>query len=276
MVSIADPLAGGAGGTNGLAMPHGVSAKSFGDVRIDVRDAVAIVVFARPPDNYFDIELLGDLAAALEAADAMPEVRAIVMASDGRSFCAGAALGPAAFDPAPIYAQGSRIFAIRKPIVAAVQGAAIGGGLGLALAADFRVVSDETRLSANFVKVGIHPGFGLTLTLPRLIGKQAANLLLLTGRRIDGKTAMELGAADKLLPAAELRAGAVALAAELAAGAPLAVQATRATMRSDLLDQLPAQLAIEVEHQRILFGSEDFQEGVAAVRERRVGRWRGR
>jgi enoyl-CoA hydratase/carnithine racemase len=258
-----------------LAHASQISRTRFGAVDLAQSGAVAVAVFSRPPDNYFDAELLDNIATALEEADSRTNIRAVVLASEGRSFCAGAALGQSSFDPAPVYAQGSRIFAIRKPIVAAVQGAAIGGGLGLALAADFRVVSEETRFSANFVKVGIHPGFGLTLTLPRLVGSQTASLLLLTGRRINGRTAVEIGAADLIVPAADLRTRAIEFAAELAAGAPLAVQATRSTLRADLLEKLPAHLEVEIDHQRTLFLSNDFQEGIAAVRERRPGEWTG-
>jgi len=248
---------------------------SFGDVRLSEEGAVAVLVFSRPPDNYFDRQLLADIADALDAVDAAPHLRATVLASDGRSFCTGASLGEAGLDPAAIYHEGLRIFAARKPIVAAIQGSAIGGGFGLALAADFRVTTAKARFSANFVKIGIHPGFGITHSLPRLVGTQAAALLLLTGRRVGGEEALALGLADLLAPEDALRDRAVALAAEIAEAAPLAVQAVRATLRAGLVEDLRRQVDLEAAEQARLFRTDDFKEGLKAVAERRPGRWTG-
>jgi enoyl-CoA hydratase/carnithine racemase len=253
-----------------------MSAETFGDVTLTRRDAVAEVVFSRPPNNYFDLDLIRDIASALETVDRTPELRAVVLASDGKAFCAGASFSGGeggSSDPGVLYREALRIFATRKPIVAAVQGAAIGGGMGLAMAADFRVVSPETRLAANFVKIGIHPGFGLTHTLPRAVGAQAAALLFYTGRRISGEEAVALGAADLLVPAEALRERALGLAAEIAENAPLAVESTRATLRDGIVDAIAAQTARESREQIALFATEDFKEGVRAVAERRPGRW---
>jgi len=167
-----------------------------------------------------------------------------------------------------------RLNFIPKPTIAAVQGAAIGGGLGVALAADFRVVSPETRLSGNFVKLGIHPGFGLTITLPRLVGAQTASLLFLTGRRVGGEEAVRIGLADVLAPRAEdIRGQAHKLAAEIAENAPLALLSTRATLRAGLVDAIRKQLEHELAEQQALFKTKDFAEGIASVRERRPGNW---
>jgi enoyl-CoA hydratase/carnithine racemase len=252
-----------------------VTIAAFGSTtRLEERGPVGLVVFSNEPGNVLDAPLVGDLAAALAEVDGRPHLRASVLAADGKNFCSGASLGnDGEFDPEPIYRSALRIFAVRKPIVAAVQGAAIGGGLGLALAADFRVVATETKFSANFVKIGIHPGFGLTVVLPRVVGAQTAALLCLTGRRIGGEEALALGLADLLVPADHLRDRALAIAAELADGAPLAVEATRATLRAGLVEAVERQLKIEIEQQRKLFRTEDFSEGLLATRERRVGRW---
>lgn len=170
----------------------------------------------------------------------------------------------------------SDFFPIRKPSVAAIQGAAIGGGLGLALAADFRVVSPQSKLSANFVKIGMHPGFAMTYTLPRLIGPQQASLLFYTGRRVNGEDAVGLGLADEIVPPEYLLASAMALAAEIAENAPLAVEATRATLRADLLASVRAHTSEEARLQMLLKKTDDFAEGVRAVSERRRGIWRRR
>src|SRR6185436_1909247 len=144
-------------------------------------------------------------------------------------------------DRNPLYSEAVRLFRCKKPVVAAIQGAAIGGGFGLALVADFRVASPDARFGANFVKLGIHPGFGLTHTLPRVIGQQKAALMFLTGRRLTGEEALAWGLVDKLVAPESLRAEAMGLAQEIAENAPLAVQSTRATLRGDLGDKVQAQ-----------------------------------
>jgi len=161
-------------------------------------------------------------------------------------------------------------------VVAAIQGAAIGAGLGLALVADFRVVAPEARFSANFVKLAFHPGFGISLALPRLIGEQRAALMLLTGRRIKGEEALAWGLADELVPLDQLRSAALALAKEIAENAPLAVMATRDTLRGELAAAIKARTAIEHREQTALRGTEDFAEGVKSVAERRPGNFQGR
>ncbi len=123
-------------------------------------------------------------------------------------------------------------------MVAAVQGAAIGGGLGLALVADFRVASPESRWSANFARLGFHQGFGLTVTLPAIVGQQKALELFYTGRRIDGAEAHRIGLADYLVPMEQLRDKARELALEIAESGPLAVRSIRRTMRRGLADRI--------------------------------------
>ena len=260
----------------------------YGDVSIETSsDFVATLEIHRPPHNYFDDALIRNLADAFEALDQDPACRVLVLAAEGKSFCAGAnfqsrpeanplnqSRTPAGSNP--LYLEAVRLFRAKKPVVAAIQGAAIGGGLGLALVADFRVAAPEARFAGNFVKIGIHPGFGLTYTLPRLIGPQRAALMLLSGRRIDGETAVAWGLADQLSPIERLRADAHALAAEVAEGAPLAIISTRATLRDKLADTVEAQTRHELHEQTWLMKTEDHREGVKAVAERRPGRFAGR
>jgi enoyl-CoA hydratase/carnithine racemase len=186
------------------------------------------------------------------------------------------ALGPITGGINPLYAQAVRLFGVRKPVVAAIQGAAVGAGLGLALVADFRVAAPEARFVANFVSLGFHPGFGLTHTLPRLIGQQRANLMFLTGRRIKAEEAKDYGLVDQVIPLVTLREAALSLAREIAANAPLAVTATRATLRRELAAAVRAQTTWEDGEQKRLRLTEDFAEGIRAVRERRPGNFRGR
>jgi len=244
---------------------------------------VALVEFGAAPNNHVSVGLMRELADALAAVDADPGCRAVVLASPGKTFCAGAELtatdgigGSGMNGISGLYEQAVRLFAVATPIVAAVQGAAVGAGLGLALTADFRVAAPEARFCANFVKLGFHPGFGLSYTLPRLIGPQRASLMFLTGGRVKADEALAWGLVDRLAAAGELRAAAHALAVEIAENAPLAVVATRATLRRELAAAVLAHTAHEHAQQSLLRGTEDFAEGVRAVQERRAGDFVGR
>jgi enoyl-CoA hydratase/carnithine racemase len=246
-----------------------------GDVRVTVADDhVATVELARPPDNYLDVELVRDVADALHELEADNACRAIVLASAGKHFCAGARLSRAADDLPegdvnPLYEQVVRLFTGTVPIVAAVQGAAIGAGLGLALAADLRVATPEARFGAPFARLGFHQGFGLSVTLPRVVGESQALAMLYTGRRIGGEEALDIGLCDVLVPADRLREEANALALEIAGSAPLAVRAIRRTMRGSLAAEVAAATAREHAEQQVLRRTADYREGVAASAERR-------
>jgi len=253
------------------------------DVGVELKDRVGTVEIRRPPNNFFDNALIAQIGDAFDAFDRDPQCRAIVLAAEGKAFCAGAdfanrpATGAAAEGSGKhLYKEATRLFRTKKPIVAAVQGPAIGGGLGLALVADFRVTCTEARFSANFNRLGFHPGFGLTTTLPRLIGAQKAALLFYTGRRVPGDEAVAMGLADVLVPKAELRAAAQALAVEIAQSAPLAVVSTRETLRRGLADQIEASTERELIEQEWQRRTADFKEGVAAMAERRLPDFTGR
>jgi len=252
----------------------------FGDVTVAADGPVATVELHRPPNNHFDLALIASLADAFEALDRDGGCRAIVLCSEGRHFCAGADFGGrrdgVTAGQRHLYEEAIRLFEARTPFVAAVQGAAIGGGLGLALAADFRVASPEARFAANFARLGFHHGFGLTVTLPAVVGQQRALELLYTGRRVAGEEALRIGLCDRLAPAADLRAAAHALAAEIAASAPLAVRSIRETMRGDLAERVRAALVRERAEQERLNRTDDFREGVRATAERREPNFTGR
>jgi enoyl-CoA hydratase/carnithine racemase len=252
----------------------------YGDSVSVKRDGhVALIEIDRPPHNHVSVELMRDLADALTDIDAERDLRVSVLASAGKAFCAGADLvSPSGIgNPntqtgiGPLYEEAVRLFSAKKPIVAAVQGAAVGAGLGLALIADFRVAAPEARFTANFVKLGFHPGFGITHTLPRVVGEQNAMMLCLTGRRINGEEALAMGLVDQVVPLDKLRSAALALAKEIAENAPLAVQSTRATYRHDLAAAVREQTAHELKEQTWLRKTSDYAEGVKAVTERRPG-----
>jgi 2-(1,2-epoxy-1,2-dihydrophenyl)acetyl-CoA isomerase len=261
--------------------------QSFGDVGVDLDDDfVACVEIRRPPHNYFDLALIDDIASAFEALDSERGCRAVVLCSEGKNFCAGAQIGggprpakkavtpaetPATQEaPRHLYDAAVRLFSTKTPVVAAIQGAAIGGGLGLALMPDFRVAAEEARFAANFARLGFHHGFGLSVTLPDLVGRQRAMELLYTGRRIRADQALEIGLCDKLVPLGDLRQAAKEFAREIAGSAPLAVRSIRETLRGNLPDRIRAATEREKVEQERLQKTKDFKEGVRAMAERRA------
>ncbi|MHB1533787.1 MAG: enoyl-CoA hydratase/isomerase family protein [Acidimicrobiales bacterium] len=256
----------------------------FGDVTLAIgEDHVAEVKIHRPPANYFDVALIRSLADAYASVDADRAARAIVLSSEGKHFCAGADFTAAssatpleADQAADLYEGAVRLFAAATPVVASVQGAAIGGGLGLACSADFRVACPEARFAANFARLGFHQGFGLSVTLPAIVGQQAAMDMLYTGRRVGGAEAAHLGLADRLVPQEQLAAVARAFAGEIASSAPLAVVSIRHTLRGHLADEVREVTRREEAEQARLRQSDDFAEGIRATAERRAPYFTGR
>ncbi|MFN0029896.1 MAG: enoyl-CoA hydratase/isomerase family protein [Acidimicrobiales bacterium] len=249
----------------------------FPDLGVTIgEDYVATVEIQRPPHNYFDHILIQSLADAFDAIDNHDGARAIVLRAQGKSFCAGANFnGPREDQPGQLYREAVRLFSTKTPVVAAVQGAAIGGGLGVAMMADFRVASPEARFAANFARLGFHQGFGLSVTLPGVVGQQRALDLLYTGRRVNGEEAAAMGLADRLVPAESLNEEAHAFALEIARSAPLAVISIRQTMRGDLADKVKAATDHELVEQDRLRRTEDFKEGIKATAERRLPDFKG-
>jgi len=250
---------------------------TFGDVSARLDDAhVAEVELHRPPANYFDAVLLRGVVDAVSwAAD--NGGRAVVLCAEGKHFCAGLDFGttdkPRPDALATLYATARQLIDGPLPLVAAVQGSAIGGGLGLALTADFRVAAPSSRFSANFARLGFHQGFGISLTLPAVVGRQRALELLTTGKRISGDEAQAMGLVDRLDD--DPRAGAHVLAAEIAGSAPQAVRSIRATLRADLVARFAAMVDHERAEQVRLMETADFREGIAASLGRRPPEFTG-
>ncbi len=260
------------------------------ELTVEIKDFVATVEIQRPPHNFFDFALIRQIADTYEKIDQDPDVRPILLCANGKSFCAGANFGDGSTVQADgsvegsvnklgidhLYVEAVRVFACKTPVVAAVQGAAIGGGLGLALSADFRVGCPESRFAANFTRLGFHPGFGLTHTLPRAIGQQKAAMMFLTARRVKGEEAFELGLLDQMSTLENVRQDAWDLAREIAVNSPLALDPTRATLRDGLAAAVKAQTDHELHEQTWLRKTEDFKEGVAATHDRRLPNWAGK
>ncbi len=263
--------------------PMSVNTLGGAVIGIERDGRVLVVELQRPPHNHFSVAMVEAVADALEAGARDVAVGAAVLVAQGRSFCAGAdfsgggdgRLG-AGSSTERLYAAAARLCGVDLPWVAAVHGPAIGGGLGLALTANLRVTCAEARFAANFVRLGIHQGFGLSVTLPELLGPSRAALVLLTGRRFHGDEATALGLADLCVPEADVRSSALALAHEIAAGAPLAVRAINRTLRAGLADRVRQATRLEAEEQARLGATADAAEGIASVLERRPGQFVGR
>lgn len=258
---------------------------TFGDITVSIDDAhVATVEICRPPNNFFSLRMLHDISLAFEKASD-DGARSILLCAQGKNFCAGADFSPGGDrnqpdDPAlagrHIYDEAVDLFSCPIPVVAAVNGAAVGGGLGLACMADFRFGTESTRMTANFARLGFHQGFGLSVTLPGIVGQQKGMELLYTGRRIKGEEAAELGLLDYLVTDEELRSRAYELAREIAESAPLAVRSIKNTLRGHLPRDIRAATDHELVEQNKLQQTEDWKEGVKAMAERRIPNFSGR
>lgn len=266
-------------------MTSSEDAAEFDGVRYQLGDDhVGTVTFSRPPNNFFDLELVTEIADACETLGRDLRCRAIILRGAGKHFCAGAKLAPntedlistAPADTNPLYAQAVRLAQCPIPIVAVIQGAAIGGGMGVALVADFRVASAEARLAVNFAKLGMHQGFGITVTLPAVVGPQRALDLLYTGRRLTGEEALHIGLVDRLVPSNELLSAAREFALDIAASAPLAVRSIRETMCGDLAEKMAVATRREHAEQRNLRQTADYTEGVESYAARRPAHFQAR
>ena len=245
---------------------------------------VALLTLDRPSQlNALNDALLQRLATALERLDADPDCRCIVITGAGdRAFAAGADIKELIDQtPESLVAEGTfevwdRIRRIRKPIIAAVRGYALGGGCELAMACDMIVAGDDAQFGQPEIKIGVIPGAGGTQRLTRAIGKARAMELILTGRSIDAREADALGLVTSVVPAEATVAAALALAGRIAAMPPLAVVAAKEAVRAAFEGSLTAGLESERRLFFGLFGSEDQREGMAAFVEKRTPRWSGR
>lgn len=257
-------------------------------VLLDERQGgVAVLRLNRPESlNALDRTLVEALGAALEKATADPAVRAIVIGGEGGAFCSGADLKEALRELDAGVALGERLASFQKsirliaaaaqPVIAAVDGPAVGFGADLALACDLRVLSERAYFEEKFVAIGLMPDGGGTFQLPRLIGFGRALELLLLGERIDARRALELGLTSRVLPPGEHLEAALALATRLAEGPPLALAAIKRATRDSVDGTLADALEREAAGQAKLLASADLREGVAAWMAKRKPTFSGR
>jgi len=246
------------------------------DLTIEPHGAVTLLRLNRPQRlNALTDALADEIATALEAADADPEVRAVVIAGDERAFAAGADIGELGQAGGPKLEVWDRIWDARLPIVGAVQGLALGGGLELAMSCDLLVVAENARLGQPEIKLGLIPGAGGTQRLTRALGKTLAMELVLTGREIDGREAYARGLACACVPPELVVRTALALATTIAAQAPLAVRAAKRAVNDAFELPLHSGLSRERAAFRSLLETADGREGVAAFTEKRRATWTG-
>jgi enoyl-CoA hydratase/carnithine racemase len=251
------------------------------EVSVEVRDHIAVVTMHRPPANFFDVAMVQELAGAFERLGD-DGCRVAVLASEGKHFCAGANFGKSDglierdSSTRMLYREALRLFRLPMPVIAAVQGAAVGGGMGLACAADFRVTVAGARFHANFAALAIHQGFALSATLPRLVGRQRATEIFYTARKVSGAEAVAMGLADRLAPDADPLPEAISFAREIAASSPLAVRSMKQTLRAGLIGEVVEATEREAAEQSRLWKTEDSQIGIAANLARETPTFLGR
>jgi enoyl-CoA hydratase len=258
----------------------------FKNLRLEKRSPLAVVTVDRPKVlNALNAETLTELSEIFEELAADPEIRVILLAGAGdRAFVAGAdirelaALTPEEGRAYSLRGQGilRRIETLGKPVIACIQGFALGGGCELAMACTLRLAADDARLGQPEVKLGVMAGYGGSQRLTRLVGRSEGLKLLLTGAIIDAQEALRIGLVDEVLPAAELMQRAEALAHEIAANAPLAVAETMRAVDEGF--DLPLDLALLRESVRFggLCATADKNEGAQAFLEKRPPVWKGK
>ena len=251
-----------------------------------VRDSVATVTLNRPDKlNAFTGTMREDLLAALRDSEEGADVRVVVITGAGRAFCAGGDVEYMSglqksgdVDSFRRLLDAGRdvilqIATMRKPVIAAVNGIAAGAGCNLALACDYRIASETAKLSESFVRIGLHPDWGGTWLLPRLVGRSRALEILMTGRMVEAAEAVAIGMIDRVVD--DLQGETRKLAAAIAAGPPIAIAGIKRALEAADGNDLSAQIDLESEHQLRCFQSGDATEGMAAFFERRAASFTG-
>jgi 2-(1,2-epoxy-1,2-dihydrophenyl)acetyl-CoA isomerase len=251
------------------------------------RDAVATITLNRPEKlNAFTGTMREELAETLRACESDASVRVVVLTGAGRAFCAGGDVeymsGLQRNGDVPSFRKlldaGREVIlqiaTMPKPVIAAINGIAAGAGCNLALACDYRIASEQAKLSESFVRIGLHPDWGGTWLLPRLIGRSRALELMMTGRAVDAVEALAIGMVDRVT--ADLPAETEKLARTLAEAPPIAIAGIKRALDASERNDLRAQIELESEHQLRCFLSQDATEGMAAFFEKRAAKFSGK
>jgi len=249
-------------------------------VRVERDEAIATIRLDRPPMNALNAQLQDEIAAAAAEVDADPAVRAVVLYGGEKVFAAGADIkqmaeahfAQVAVDSRRLQAAFTAVARIGKPVVAAVTGYALGGGLELALCADFRVVGEGARVGQPEILLGIIPGAGGTQRLPRLIGPARAKDIVFTGRFVAAAEALQIGLVDKVVPDAEVYEAARGLVARYATGPAVALRAAKQAIDAGLESDLDTGLEIERLNFAALFATEDQRTGMCSFIENGPGK----
>jgi enoyl-CoA hydratase/carnithine racemase len=249
-------------------------------VRVEVADQIATIRLDRPKMNALNAQVRQEIAAAAAQVTQDSAVRAVILYGGERVFAAGAdikemaPLGVAEMSEwaAALQAALSDVADIPKPVVAAITGYALGGGLELALCADFRVLGESAKVGQPEILLGVIPGAGGTQRLPRLIGPAKAKDLIFTGRQVGAQEALAIGLADKVVPDAEVYQAARDLVVQYAAGPALALRAAKQAVNKGLEVDLATGLEIERLHFSSLFATEDQKSGMRSFVENGPGK----
>ena len=249
-------------------------------VTLETDGGIGTIRLNRPPVNALNDQLTAELADAARAAEGMDEVRAVIIYGGEKAFAGGADIKQMAEASYPaaatwsgrLHATMSLFARIGKPVVAAITGYALGGGLELALAADFRVVGESARLGQPEIQLGIIPGAGGTQRLARLVGPARAKDMVFTGRNVKAAEALAIGLVDQVVPDAEVYQAAVAMVKRYASGPALALRAAKQAIDAGLGVDLATGLEIERVQFAALFGTEDQRAGMRSFLENGPGK----
>jgi enoyl-CoA hydratase/carnithine racemase len=249
-------------------------------VRVETDQAIATIRLERPPMNALNAQVQDEIAAAAAEVSADPGVRAVVLYGGPKVFAAGADIKEMAdasyrrmaADSRRLQASFTAVAKIPKPVVAAITGYALGGGLELALCADFRVAGREAKMGQPEIQLGIIPGAGGTQRLPRLIGPARAKDIVFTGRFVEAAEALDIGLVDQVTPDEDVYDVARALVARYATGAALALRAAKQAIDDGLETDLNTGLEIERLHFTGLFVTEDQRTGMRSFLENGPGK----
>lgn len=257
-------------------------------VRTERDGEIGVVRLDRPEKlNAFAGDMRDRIGDAFETLGEDPEVRAIVVTGEGKGFCAGADIHYLnelvaernERDFARLLEAGERVVrtirGLDQPVIAAINGAAAGGGANLALACDLRIMADTASIGQTFTRIGLHPDWGGTYLLPRLVGEARALELMWSGRMVPAEEARALGLVHRVSPAARLWDDAMEWARQMAAGPPLAVARIKQAIYQSLHSDVDTMLAVEMENQLACFDSEDVSRGLFAFRNKETPRFEG-